>query len=94
MIHMRVNVTIKSRSGKVVKNFDLSGPQNLDYVLLWIWRDLFLCMFAHKDRRERKKVPEMLKVIEDSMGWQALERLLYGGKRGRTICCVVCCHSF
>jgi len=75
-----VDVTIKKKSGKIVKTFALRGAHNIDQVLLWIWRDLFVSMSASGGRRGRTKIPQMLVDIEDVLGWQALERLLYGGK--------------
>lgn len=55
------------------------GPQNIDRVLLWIWRDLFISLFSKGSKREKDKIPEMLEDIENSLGVDGLERLLYGG---------------
>ncbi|KAJ7165591.1 hypothetical protein C8R43DRAFT_986949 [Mycena crocata] len=76
--HLTVNLTIR-RNGKAVKKFSLAGPRNIDRALLWIWRDLFVSMFAKGKHIE--KIPDMLSDIEDCMDWQALERMLYGGSR-------------
>ncbi|KAJ7886171.1 hypothetical protein B0H14DRAFT_3082191 [Mycena olivaceomarginata] len=71
-----VNLAIR-RKGKIIKQFRLAGPRGIDRALLWIWRDLFVSMFAKNIHTE--KIPEMLSDIEESLGWQSLERMLYGG---------------
>ena len=58
------------------------GPQNIDRVLLWIWRDLFVSLFSKGSKRDKDKVPEMLEDIETLLGVDGLERLLYGGEAG------------
>ncbi|KAJ6615540.1 hypothetical protein B0H10DRAFT_2040928 [Mycena sp. CBHHK59/15] len=68
-----------TQKGKVVKKWAMAGPRNIDRVLLWIWRDLFVSMFAKGKHTE--KIPEMLVEIEECWDWQALERLLYGGAK-------------
>ncbi|KAJ7062853.1 hypothetical protein C8F01DRAFT_1135447 [Mycena amicta] len=80
--HLKISVAIRKKD-KIVKKFNLSGPRQLDRVLLWIWRDLFVCMFV-KDRGT-DNVPNMLTDIEECLSWEALERLLYGGSRGRYV---------
>jgi hypothetical protein len=67
------------RKGKIVKSFCLTGPRNIDRALLWIWRDLFISMFAKEESPE--KISEMLSDIEETLNWQALELLLYGGSK-------------
>jgi hypothetical protein len=79
-MNMLVIVTIKKTCGKVVKTFSLTGANSIDEVLLWIWRDLFVSLLANGAKRDKKMVPEMLVDIERVFGWNALERLLYGGK--------------
>ncbi|KAF7331050.1 hypothetical protein MVEN_02445300 [Mycena venus] len=74
--HLSINVPIR-RSGKIIKQFNFTGFRDIDRALLWIWRDLFVSMLAKRIRTE--KIPGMLSDIEESLGWQALERLLYGG---------------
>ncbi|TBU57836.1 hypothetical protein BD310DRAFT_959316 [Dichomitus squalens] len=78
---MYVPITIKRRSGKVVKSWEVNGAHNVGEVLEFIWRDLFLSMLATGTRRQIEKIPEMLDDIEDIMGWTSLERLLYGGRK-------------
>lgn len=78
---MYVSVTLKRKSGKRVKTFNINGAHNLEEVLLFIWRDLFLSLFATGGEKLKKQVPQMLEEIEDSMGWSALERILYGGRK-------------
>lgn len=74
-----ISLNIKDKSGKLVKKFSFSGPQNIERVLLWIWRDLFVSMSASGGPRARRNIPAMLVDIEEVLGWEALERLLYGG---------------
>ncbi|KAF7354668.1 hypothetical protein MSAN_01380500 [Mycena sanguinolenta] len=71
-----VNLAIR-RKGKIIKQFNLAEPRNIDRALLWIWRDLFVSMFA--EGIDTKKIPGMLSDIEELLGWEALERLLSGG---------------
>ncbi|KAJ6465960.1 hypothetical protein C8R47DRAFT_46096 [Mycena vitilis] len=73
-----INIAIR-RKARTIKQFNLAGPRDIDRALLWIWRDLFVSMLAKGIRVE--KIPAMLTDIEESLGWQALERLLYGGFR-------------
>ncbi|CAK5276280.1 unnamed protein product, partial [Mycena citricolor] len=77
-----LQVTIRKK-GKTIKTFSLQGPRNLDRVLLWIWRDLFVSMFAKDIHTDR--IPDMLRDIEECMNWKALERLLYGGAAARSL---------
>jgi hypothetical protein len=51
-------------------------------VLLWIWRDLFVSLFSKGSKRDRDKIPDMLEDIENFLGYDGLERLLYGGESG------------
>ena len=78
---MYVPITIKRRSGKVVKSWHVNGAHNIEEVLQFIWRDLFLSLLATGTQQDIEKIPTMLSDIEDIMGWQALERLLYGGRK-------------
>ena len=83
---MYIPITLKRRSGKVVKSWQVNGAHNVEEVLQFIWRDLFLSMLATGTQRQIKKIPEMLDDIEDIMGWTALERLLYGGRKCEPMC--------
>ncbi|KAI8984817.1 hypothetical protein BD414DRAFT_489320 [Trametes punicea] len=78
---MYVPIALKRKSGKVVKSWELTGAHNIEEVLQFIWRDLFLSMLASGNQRQIKKIPDMLDDIEDLMGWTALERLIYGGRK-------------
>ncbi|KAI0637522.1 hypothetical protein C8Q77DRAFT_1086479 [Trametes polyzona] len=78
---MYVPITLKRKSGRVVKSWELTGAQHIEEVLQFIWRDLFLSILASGNQRQIAKIPEMLDDIEDLMGWTTLERLLYGGKK-------------
>ncbi|KAF9457239.1 hypothetical protein BDZ94DRAFT_1314371 [Collybia nuda] len=79
--NMPINVIIRNRHGKVIQAFDLRGISSIDQIVLWIWRDLFLSLFAHGGDFFKDVIPDMLEEIESSMGWSALNRLLYGGKK-------------
>lgn len=81
-MNLPVRVVIKDNNGKIVKHMSFLGPQNIDRVLLWIWREMFVSLFAKGSKRERDKIPEMLDDIEDLLGVDGLERLLYGGETG------------
>ena len=81
-MNLPVRVTIKDGTGKTVKHMSVLGPQNIDRVLLWIWRDLFVSLFSRGPKRDRDKIPEMLEDIEALLGVDGLERLLYGGEAG------------
>ncbi|KAF9236903.1 hypothetical protein BU15DRAFT_63625 [Melanogaster broomeanus] len=78
---MFVPVKIRRSSGKLVKSFCLTGAHNLERVMLWIWRDLFLMILATGSKRQRTSMPEMLDDIQSLLGWRALEHLLHGGRR-------------
>lgn len=62
-----------------MKYFSFTGPRNLDQVCLWIWRDLLLRTLA-EDTRSKSDVRSKLGDIEELMGWQGVEKLVYGGK--------------
>lgn len=79
LMNMPIDITIRRQDGKLVKSFALRGPQTMSKVLLWIWRELFVSMSAYGTFPAKKKMPEMIEDIESVMGWEALERLLYGG---------------
>ncbi|KAJ7083117.1 hypothetical protein B0H15DRAFT_428259 [Mycena belliarum] len=80
--HLSVTLAIR-RKDKIIKKFNLSSPRNIDRALLWIWRDLFVSMFAKGIHTE--KIPEMLSDIEESLNWQALRRMLYGGSKSASL---------
>jgi hypothetical protein len=81
-MNMFLTVDIKDSCGKLVRSFNINGAHNVDQVLLWIWRDLFVSILARGRDRQKEMIPEMLADIEDVLGWPCLERLLYGGKIG------------
>ncbi|CAA7269169.1 unnamed protein product [Cyclocybe aegerita] len=80
VMNLPVEFALKDKHGKIVKQFAVMGPQNINRVLLWIWRDLFVCLFAKGSQRDRGKVPDCLEDIQSILGDNALQRLLYGGK--------------
>ncbi|TFY77943.1 hypothetical protein EWM64_g6068, partial [Hericium alpestre] len=80
VLNMPISVVIKDKNTRrTIKSFHLIGAHNFSRVLLWVWRDLFLSLLAHGTERQKKQIPKMLADIEDTMGWNALERLLIGG---------------
>jgi hypothetical protein len=76
-------VHIRRRSGELVKLFEIGGGQNIESIILWIWRDVFLTMLAADRPRYPEVIGEMLGEIEEVLGWKVLERILYGGKQSR-----------
>ncbi|KAI0922206.1 hypothetical protein AcW2_006962 [Taiwanofungus camphoratus] len=79
--NMYVSVALKRKSGKRIKSFEIHGAHNVEEVLHFIWRDLFLSLLATGSEHHISKIPEMLEEIEDLLGWSALERVLYGGRK-------------
>lgn len=78
---MYIPIVIKRTTGQRVKTFEINGAHNLEEALLFIWRDLFLSLLAHGTPNQISKIPEMMDEIEDLLGWDSLERLLYGGRK-------------
>ena len=77
---MYIPVTLRSRSGRRVKTFDIIGAQNLEEVLEFIWRDMFLSMLASADSRHQEMIPSMLEDIQGQLDWKSVFRIFYGGK--------------
>ncbi|KAF8173810.1 hypothetical protein K438DRAFT_1850062 [Mycena galopus ATCC 62051] len=73
---LQINFAIR-RKGKIIKEFNFAEPSSIERALLWIWRDVFVSMFANNC--DTKKIPGMLSDIEENLGWQALERMICGG---------------
>ncbi|TRM56637.1 hypothetical protein BD626DRAFT_440727 [Schizophyllum amplum] len=78
VLNMPVTIPINRLNGKTVKTFSIIGLLSVDHAILWIWRELFVSMFA-ANKKAKKLVPQMLADIEEKMGWSALERILTGG---------------
>ncbi|KAG5220553.1 Bifunctional epoxide hydrolase [Salix suchowensis] len=78
-LNIPINVSIEKESGEVVKTFAFTGLSNIDHVILWVWRDLFVSMLVSSPSVARAQIPQMLVDIEDVLTWQGLEWLLYGG---------------
>ncbi|KAH0839331.1 hypothetical protein J3R83DRAFT_13 [Lanmaoa asiatica] len=78
---MFIPIKIRKSTGKVIKSFMLNGAQNLQNVMLWIWRDLFMTILATGSKRQRSLVPDMMDDIRVLLGWRALEQLLRGGSK-------------
>ncbi|KAG6811965.1 hypothetical protein H0H92_005069 [Tricholoma furcatifolium] len=79
LMNMPIDITIKAKNGSIVRAFSLRGPHGIKRVALWIWRELFVSMLSSV-AHPKQRIAEMLDEIELIMGWQSLERLLYGGK--------------
>ncbi|TFK24234.1 hypothetical protein FA15DRAFT_641393 [Coprinopsis marcescibilis] len=78
-INIPVHIQIKNKNGRVVKRLRALGAQNIDRVLFWIWRDLFLAMLEAGSESEKKEIPKMLENVESVYGFQGIQRLLRGG---------------
>lgn len=79
-MNLPIHLELKDKGNKVLKRFSVVGPQNLDRILLWVWRDLFVSLLANGAEGDKKKIPTFLEDIETSLGVGALEKILYGGK--------------
>ena len=77
---MYLPVILRNKSGKKIKTFHVVGTQNLEEVLEFIWRDMFLSMLASDNARYLKLIPQMLRDIETHLSWRNLFKVLYGGK--------------
>ena len=62
---MYVPIAIKRKSGRVIKSWEVNGAHNIEEVLQFIWRDLFLSLLATGTKEQIAKIPEMLDDIED-----------------------------
>lgn len=80
-VDMYVPIVLKRKSGQRVKSFEINGAHNIEEVLLFIWRDMFLSLLGYGTRRQIARIPEMLEEIEELLGWTGLDRLLYGGRK-------------
>ncbi|KAL1686105.1 hypothetical protein GGG16DRAFT_128937 [Schizophyllum commune] len=83
VLNLPITIPIKRSNGKTVKVFNVMGLLSVDNAILWVWRELFVSMFAVSKKQAQKMVPEMLSEIEEKMGWTALERILLGGQTPR-----------
>lgn len=84
VLNLPVDFALKNKDGKVVKRFSVVGPQNINRILLWIWRDLFVSLFADGTEKDKQRVPDLLEDIESVLGVSSLEGLLYGGKLSKS----------
>ncbi|PPQ66597.1 hypothetical protein CVT24_006908 [Panaeolus cyanescens] len=83
VLGLPIDVKIKDKNSKVIQKFHVIGPQNIDQILLWIWRDVLVSIFLSGTQRDKDKVADFLTDIESVFGITALERLLQGGKGGQ-----------
>ncbi|KAF6743046.1 hypothetical protein DFP72DRAFT_755938, partial [Ephemerocybe angulata] len=81
LMNMPVRVTIKDKTGACMTKLRVRGPQNVDRILLWIWRDLLVCTLARNLNDDRKRVVDILQDLEGTYGFPVLERLLRGGRK-------------
>ena len=79
-MNLPVDFQLKDRNGKLLKRFEIRGPQNIDRILLWIWRDLFVSLSLTGSEKDKARIPEFLKELQEVLGLRALERLLNGGQ--------------
>ncbi len=87
-MNLEIRLELIDKRKKIVKHFSVVGPQNLDRILLWVWRDLFVSLLADGSEADKKRIPDFLDDIESSLGALALERLLYGGKSSEYFRCL------
>ncbi|KAJ3782775.1 hypothetical protein GGU10DRAFT_362784 [Lentinula aff. detonsa] len=76
-----VDLTIRTSAGELFKQFSLPNIQDMDKILLWIWRELFVSMLAAGESHARQKITEMLEDVEDSFGWRSLSKIIYAGNK-------------
>lgn len=81
-MNLPVDFTLKDKKGKVMRRFSVRGPQNIDKILLWIWRDLFISLLLSGSERDKARIPDFLEDIQLVLGVEALEKILYGGVVG------------
>lgn len=86
-MNLPVEVILKNKKGKICKNFSVLGPRKIDQILLWIWRDLFVSLYANGTAANKSMVPNYLEDIELSLGVDSLEKLLFGGRPGESRPC-------
>ncbi|KAJ7601158.1 hypothetical protein C8J56DRAFT_1157385 [Mycena floridula] len=80
-LYCPIKLLIRDKSGKIVKQFNFNGPRTMDRLLLWVWRELLVSISTSGGTLARKTyIPDMLMDIENILGWEALERMVYGGK--------------
>lgn len=78
LMNMPIRITIKDKNGVCLTKLRVRGPPNIERLLLWIWRDLAVCLLAKDDR---KRVMEIITDLESIYGFPVLERLLLGGRK-------------
>ncbi|KAI0269337.1 hypothetical protein BC834DRAFT_624032 [Gloeopeniophorella convolvens] len=69
----------RHKTKKIAKIFRVIGVPSYERVLFWIWRDLFVSMLA-SNPGQRQAIPGMLQDISDAVGWQALPKIVVGGR--------------
>ncbi|KAL1743289.1 hypothetical protein HDZ31DRAFT_83529 [Schizophyllum fasciatum] len=84
VLNLPITIPIQRSNGKPVRVFNVAGLLSVDSAILWVWRELFVSMYAVNKKQAKKLVPEMLVEIEERMGWPALERMLVGGEIPRS----------
>lgn len=84
-MNLPIRVTIKDKHGETMTKLRVRGPQNVDKLLLWIWRDLALCMLAKGTKQDKERVSTIIEDLETIYGFPVLERLLRGGKKSEFI---------
>ncbi|KAI5823145.1 hypothetical protein EV122DRAFT_219033 [Schizophyllum commune] len=72
-------ISINSGGGERIRLFEVSGLLDIRVAAFWLWRDLFMTMFAVNPKRARVMAPAMFSEIADTMGWSALQQILVSG---------------
>ncbi|KAJ3550597.1 hypothetical protein NMY22_g366 [Coprinellus aureogranulatus] len=78
LMNLPIRITIRDKHGECMTKLRVRGPTNVDRLLLWIWRDLCLCILARGLKEDRKRVKDILYDLESIYGFPVLERLLLG----------------
>lgn len=82
-MNLPVEFTLCNRKSRVLRRFSVQGPQNVDKILLWIWRDLLVSLLAKGSERDKARVSDFLEEIQLVLGVEALEKILFGGTFSR-----------
>lgn len=81
LVNMYIPVKLTSKSGRIVKTFQINGANRLEEATQFIWRDVFLSMLASGNENQKETLVRMLGDIEGVMGWSGIVRIWSGGKK-------------
>ena len=78
-----VPITIKDKHGNVIKSATKQGIRNVEDIIMWICRELMISMLETGDSAHATRVSLMLVDMDDFVGWQGLDKMIRGGRRGQ-----------